>query len=198
MGYTDSVVTSISARDTTPGNTSVFYFYRTADQLTSPQELSGNWTQFAPGSPLKSPPQGRYIQFKIELLPDGTGEITPSVGDLSFVYQPRLPPPAPALLTATPGDGHIALSWRKVVDSNLKGYELFYGDHPDQYLGTDSSSGASPVDVGNVTSFDLKGLTNGKLYYISVVAYDTSSPPHLSQFSSEVAARPSAIAGSSQ
>ena len=198
LGYTDSAVSSISASSTTPGNTSVFYFYRMANQLSSPKDLSGPWIQFAPNAPLATQPTGRYIQFKIELLPDGSGEQTPTVSDLSFTYQPRLPPPAPALLTATPGNGSITLNWRKVVDSHLKGYEIFYGDQPGQYFGTDSSSGPSPIDVGNLTSFDLKGLTNGKLYYISVVAYDTSTPPHLSAFSNEVAARPSAISGSGQ
>jgi hypothetical protein len=195
LGYGDSVVGSISAKETTPGNTSVFYYYRSANQKSSPNGLAGGWTQFTPNFPLRSPPSGKFIQFKIELLPDGTGERTPTVSDLSFTYQPRLPPPAPAFLTATPGDGRIALRWRKVAALHLKGYQIFYGDYPGQYFGTDSSSGFSPIDVGNVTSFDLKGLTNGKLYYVAVVAYDSSSPPHLSVFSNEVAARPSAIAG---
>lgn len=195
LGYTDSVVTSISASETTPGTTGVFYYYRTANQKSGNEDLSGKWVQFAPNAPLPSTPSGKFIQFKIELLPGGSGDHTPTVSELAFTYQPRLPPPAPAYLTATPGNGQIALSWRKVVDSHLKGYEIFYGDRPEQYFGTDSSSGASPIDVGNVTSFDVKGLTNGKLYYFAVIAYDTSTPPHLSAFSNQVAARPSTIAG---
>ncbi len=198
LGSTDSIIKSISAVDRTPGNTGVFYFYRTANAKSGPRELSGNWIQFAPNKPLPSNPKGRFIQFKMELLPGGTGNYTPTVSDLSFSYQPRIPPPAPAFLTATSGNGTISLSWRKVVDPNLKGYKIFYGDHPHQYFGTDSSSGSSPIDVGNATSFDLKGLTNGKLYYFAVVAYDTSSPPHLSAFSNETAARPSALSGSAQ
>lgn len=195
LQYTDSVVTAISATQHTPGNTAVFYYYRAANSESSPNELPGKWTQFSPNKPLPSEPRGKYIQFKIELLPGGSGDRAPTVSDLTFTYRPRLPPPAPAFLTATAGNGQVTLQWHAVIDPNLAGYEVFYGSRPHQYFGTGSSSGASPIDVGNKTSFDIKGLTNGKLYYFAVVAYDSSKPPHLSSFSNEVAARPSQLAG---
>ncbi len=195
LGYPDTIVPSITVHDRKPGNTDVYFFYKTANLKTSDTELPGEWTQFAPGASLASPPKGRYIQIKVELLPDGTGTVSPSLSWITLSYRPHLPPPAPALLTAQPQDGAIALSWRAVVDPDLSGYRIYYGARPDQYFGTDSSSGPSPIDVGNTTSFTLKGLTNGRLYYIAVVAYDATQPREQGGFSNEVAARPSRLYG---
>ncbi|HUZ17026.1 MAG TPA: LamG-like jellyroll fold domain-containing protein [Spirochaetia bacterium] len=195
LGYTDSPLTSVTATAATPGNTGVFYYYRIANVLSSPDSLPGSWVQFAPGTPLIGSPRGRYVQFKFELLPDGTGNSTPQVSSLTFTYTPHLPPAPPAYLTAAPGNGSVTLSWRKVIGSDLKGYRIYYGGQPGNYFGSGSTAGSSPIDVGNVTTFKVDGLTNGQLYYFAVVAYDSSTPPHLSGFSNEVAARPSTIAG---
>ena len=195
LGYTDSPVTLVTTSQVTPGNTGVFYYYRIANVQTSPDGLPGNWIQFMPGQTLPGSPKGKYIQFKIELLPGGSGEQTPTVSALTLTYLPRLPPPAPAFLTATPGDGSVTLSWRGVISPSLAGYRIYYGTRPEQYFGTGSAAGDSPIDVGNVTKFTLGGLTNGQLYFFAVVAYDSSTPPHLSAFSNQVAARPSVIAG---
>lgn len=195
LGYSDSPITSITTSQSTPGNTGVFYYYRVSNVKTDPEGLPGNWIQFAPGAPLAGAPKGRYVQFKIELLPGGTGGQTPTVSSLTLTYTPRLPPPAPAFLIATPGDGSVSLSWRAVISPDLAGYRIYYGTRPQQYFGTGSTAGDSPVDVGKLSKFTLDGLANGQLYYFAVVAYDGSTPPHLSAFSNEVAARPSAIAG---
>jgi len=198
LGYPDTVVPSITVHETKPGDTDVYFFYKAANMKTSDSELSGEWTQFAPGVALASPPKGRYIQLKIELLPDGTGKVSPVLSWITLTYRPHLPPPAPALLTAQPGDGQIVLSWRAVVDPDLAGYRIYYGDRPYQYFGTGSTSGQSPVDAGNTTTFTLKGLTNGKLYYIVVAAYNNSQPSEQGAFSNEVAARPSPLYGTPQ
>ncbi len=198
LGYPDTVVPSITVRDRTPGNTDLYFYYKAANMKTSDTELSGAWTQFAPGAALSTPPRGRYLQIKVELLPDGTGEVSPALSWITLTYRPHLPPPAPVLLTAQPGDGQIVLSWRAVVDPDLAGYRIYYGDRPHQYFGTDSSSGKSPVDVGNTTTFTLTGLTNGKLYYIAVAAYNSSQPSEQGGFSTEVAARPSQLYGTTQ
>ena len=198
LGYPDTAVPSITVHDSKPGNTDVYFYYKTANLQTSDTELAGEWTQFAPGVALASPPKGRYIQLKVELLPDGTGKVSPSLSWIALTYQPHLPPPAPALLTAQSGDGQIILSWPAVVDPDLAGYRIYYGDRPDQYFGADSSSGQSPVDAGNATSFTLKGLTNGRLYYIAVAAYNNSQPSEQGGFSNEVAVRPSILYGTRQ
>ncbi len=192
LGYPDTQLSSVESRSETPGNTGVFYYLKMANIKTSEIDLPGDWIQFAPGRSLPDA-KGRYLQIKIELLPDGAGRRSPAVSSVSVSYAPHLPPEAPALLTARPGDGSITLSWRKVIDPDLAGYRVYYGDRPSQYFGADASAGPSPIDVGNATTVTVSGLSNGKLYYFAVVAYNTTNPVQLSDFSNEVAARPSKL-----
>ncbi len=70
----------------------------------------------------------------------------------------------------------IKLAWDANTESDLAGYKVYYG--------TASRSYGSSVDVGNVTSYALTGLTQGETYYISVTAYNTSGSE--SGYSSEV------------
>jgi hypothetical protein len=112
---------------------------------------------------------------------------------MTVVYEPDLAPGSPADLKVVPGDGRVTLSWKRVPEDDVRGYYVFYGEAPLNYQGTDAREGVSPIDVGNVTSFELTGLTNGKLYFFVVAAYDSSSPPHLSDFITEKSARPSEV-----
>ena len=94
-------------------------------------------------------------------------------------------------MVARPGDQSITLKWKKVAESDVQGYLVYYGDYPGQYFGMGSSLGDSPIDAGNTETLQIGNLKNGKLYYFAVVAYDSSDPPHTSSFSREVNARPS-------
>jgi fibronectin type 3 domain-containing protein len=58
----------------------------------------------------------------------------------------------------------IKLAWDSNMESDLKGYKIYYG--------TASKSYTESADVGKVTTFTLTGLTSGKTYYIIVTAYD--------------------------
>jgi hypothetical protein len=92
---------------------------------------------------------------------------------------------------ATPGNGKVTLTWRTVNDLNVKGYLVFYGTSPHNYLGTGAAQGDSPIDAGASTTLEIGGLENGSLYYFAVAAYDTSDPRQQSEFSGEISARPS-------
>ena len=48
----------------------------------------------------------------------------------------------------------------------MKGYKVYYGTVTKAYTNS--------IDVGNLTTFTLTGLTQGQTYYIVVTAYDTS------------------------
>ncbi|MEW5813986.1 MAG: fibronectin type III domain-containing protein, partial [Spirochaetota bacterium] len=161
------------------------------NERTGLYDLKSEWQPFIPGQPFKEEVRGRFIQFMLELLPDGYGKQSPSVHRLSFTYEPDLPPPPPSRLTASSGDKSIILKWKQVPESDVKGYLVYYGERPGQYFGTGSSLGNSPIDAGNTTSLALENLENGRLYYFAVAAYDSSVPPHISALSKEVSARPS-------
>lgn len=59
----------------------------------------------------------------------------------------------------------IKLSWDPNTESDLAGYKIYYG--------VSSGSYGSPVNVGNVTSYTLTGLTPGQTYFIAATAFNT-------------------------
>ncbi|MCK4351773.1 T9SS type A sorting domain-containing protein [candidate division WOR-3 bacterium] len=76
-----------------------------------------------------------------------------------------LPPDAPTGLTITStGYHHLGLEWSDNSEPDLAGYKVYYG--------TSSGSYGEPIDVGNVTSYTLSGLSSGTTYYICITAYD--------------------------
>jgi hypothetical protein len=60
--------------------------------------------------------------------------------------------------------------------TDLAGYKVYYG--------TTSGTYGSPINVGNVTTYTLAGLTPGQSYFIVVTAYDSSD--NESGYSNEV------------
>jgi hypothetical protein len=187
----------IETVQSTPADSAVFSYYRLTDVLGRPATASSGpeagWIPFAPGAPMPETARGRYLQVMVELFPDGERTVAPSLSSIRIVYEPNLPPLAPAGVAATPGNGKVTLSWRRVDDPEVKGYEVYYGSSPGSYFGEGAAQGASPLDVGDVTQVEITGLENGALYYFAVSAYDGSAPRERSPFSTEVGARPSRI-----
>jgi hypothetical protein len=77
----------------------------------------------------------------------------------------------PALAVA----GEATLSWNPNNESDLMGYNIYYG--------TSSGNYTAKVDVGNVLIRTITGLTEGATYYFALTAYDMSG--NESGFSSE-------------
>jgi len=63
--------------------------------------------------------------------------------------------------------GSLKLIWDANTEDDLAGYKVYYG--------TSSGNYEQPIDVGNVTEYELKGLNEGITYYIALTAYDTSN-----------------------
>ena len=63
--------------------------------------------------------------------------------------------------------GTVSLAWDPAPDSDLAGYRVYYGTSPTAYT--------QSVDVGNVTSTTISGLTDCTTYYFGVKTYDTGS-----------------------
>jgi uncharacterized repeat protein (TIGR02059 family) len=66
-----------------------------------------------------------------------------------------------------PTSGNATVSWNANTEPDLAGYRLYYGTSPGVY--------GAPIDVGNVLSYTISGLTTGITYYFAVAAYDTSN-----------------------
>jgi PKD repeat protein len=62
--------------------------------------------------------------------------------------------------------GQASLAWDASTSSEAAGYMLHYGQTSGAYTGK--------VDVGNKTGHTVTGLSDGKLYYFAVTAYDAS------------------------
>ena len=60
----------------------------------------------------------------------------------------------------------LHLEWNANNEEDLLGYKVYYGTSPGNY--------GEPDDAGNVTEYDLSGLTEGVTYYVAITAYDTS------------------------
>ena len=67
----------------------------------------------------------------------------------------------------------ISLSWSPPTSNtdntpltDLGGYKVYYGEHPTNY--------STSVDIGNQTTYSAADLVEGKVYYFSVTAYNTS------------------------
>lgn len=68
----------------------------------------------------------------------------------------------------------VTLSWDASPTPEVIGYKLYYRAWPFVFAMTDSGAneGSSPIDVGNVLTYTLTGLTDDVIYYFAVDAYD--------------------------
>jgi len=195
LGYSSTRIARIETADSTPSDSGIEFSYQASDTWGGRKLLKSDtdWVPFVPGTDFGETVKSRYVQLRVELFPDGTRMQSPRLSSLRVVYEPNLPPAAPAGLMATPGNGKVTLTWRKVNDLDVKGYLVFYGTSPRAYLGTGAAPGPSPIDAGSATTLEISGLDNGSLYYFAIAAYDDSQPRQQSEFSAEVSARPSRI-----
>ncbi len=199
LGAANSVIARIDSYTVEPAEAAIHWSYRAADSSAAWRDEQPAWQAFKPGSVLLGPDgkqlRGRYLQIRMELYPDASGERSPRIAGLRIQYEPDLPPPPPAKVLLTPVDGGIRVDWSPVVEADLQGYVLYYGHASREYFGEGALQGPSPIWVPgrNSTSFTLKGLRNGALYFIAVAAYDGASPPHVGEFSREASARPSRV-----
>lgn len=74
--------------------------------------------------------------------------------------------------------GSLTVLWNPNSESDLAGYKVYYGTAPRDY--------GTVVDVGNVTSYQVDGLTEGVRYYFAVTAYDLAG--NESDYSKEASA----------
>ncbi len=189
LGYSNSLLLDIKISQNITEDSDLSYYYRITDHLEDLTTNNLQWLSLKPNE-LDGDLRGRYIQMKIMFHTNATLDKSPQLSTIQISYQEDLPPAPPLGLVAKPGNSSVKLNWKEVTESDIAGYYIYYGDSKGEYWGTEANEGDSPIDVGNITNFELSGLQNDKLYFFTVVAYDKANPPHESQFSIEVQARP--------
>ena len=188
LSFVASRLHRIDATFSRPGNTDILFYYRLGNRRRNRDEVEADWVPFTPGDDISV--EGRYLQVRAELLPDGTGDVSPQLSELHIYYRPDVPPAPPTMVHARPGDGEILVEWSTVPEPDVAGYLVFYGHRPGEYFAAEANEGSSPVDAGQTQSIRLTGLENGTLYYIAVASYDASGVLQQSRLSREVVARP--------
>jgi subtilisin family serine protease len=104
-----------------------------------------------------------------------------------------LVPSRPIIYSYYPGQNKINLSF---LSSGASSYKIYYDTNSgDPYAGTGAAQGNSPINVGNVTSYSLSGLSTGVTYYIVVKGINDKGE---SVYSQEVAVKPITTTGTLQ
>lgn len=80
---------------------------------------------------------------------------------------------------AVASNDSVTLYWDAVTRVNVSGYRLYFGTASRTYF----QSPGQGLNVGNVTSYTVQGLTNGTRYYFATTAYDGGNE---STYSNEV------------
>jgi hypothetical protein len=111
---------------------------------------------------------------------DIDGNIYAMPNSVTVTISDKIGPSKPTGLSAIALDKSLFIRWSSVPDIDAIGYRMFYGQSAG-YL--DKS-----IDVGPFTSFGIKGLENGKTYYIAVLAYDAAG--NQGQISDVISGRP--------
>jgi len=86
---------------------------------------------------------------------------------------------ATLLFSSIDSVAQLRLAWDPNTEPDVAGYWIYYG--------TASRSYTYSIDVGNVTTYTLQGLTQGVTYYIALTAYDSAN--NESDYSNEVSGR---------
>lgn len=139
-------------------NSATYELYNNNAQGSANLDATNNWWETSVDAD---------VQAKIyDFFDDGAKGIV-TYSPFSTAIRTDAPISPPTGLTATAGVGSINLSWSANTESDLAGYKVYW----------DTDSGhpyANSIDVGNVLSHTITGLSAGT-YYVTVTAYDSTA-----------------------
>lgn len=186
---TGSVLNTVTAEMNIPSQTDICLFVRSGDNYFNWTDSYPEWKPVESGKKITDV-SGMYFQVACELYPDGNGSVSPSVTSLSLDFTELPLPLPPFTVKAEAGNGCVTIKWNYSVDETAGGYYIYYGNRPGEYLGRIALEGASPINVGNTTSYTITGLENGTIYYFAVASWSSLDDRIVGPLSKEVFARP--------
>ena len=196
LKYPDSQLKSFKLVKNTPGYTEIFpYYYITNNRLEAEQvysEFHGEETilnpasEWKPFNEMEGEPRGRFLILSFLLYPDLKTDRTPYLSSVEIEYNPSLPPLPPSRLRISRSDsGSVKLNWNASPSSEVKGYLVYYGEKPGEYIYP-----GSPLDAGNAQTVEITGLSPFKQYFFAIKSYNMGELPQYSDFSEEETLRP--------
>nr|WP_267510408.1 fibronectin type III domain-containing protein [Borreliella afzelii] len=196
-----SQILSFDVDSNVPKDTEIVYYYRLDNKVfydtdsygNIKKNLTGAWIHFDPKKDFPDSKISKYIQIKVEFYPSGDSVSSPSLYSMSITYVPEAAPFPPVITKVIPGSREVFIEWIPVVNSSVEGYYIYIGVASGNYHGKTSGVLTSPIDVGNQTSFKITGLEDGRLYYISIAAYNLDKSVNKTSFSKEISVRPMEI-----
>ncbi|HPA63498.1 MAG TPA: hypothetical protein PLH15_00395 [Spirochaetota bacterium] len=162
--------------------------------------------------------RGKYFQWRARLIATPEGEESPVFKSAEIDYELDSPPSPPLFLEVVEtGDKYVIIRWKKNVDHDIAGYNIYYGIKNGESEGilryaagkrvaNFSNSNYVTVKIDNNLIEENRGryvrgmleypeMKNNVLYYFSVSAYDSykvdTQYNHEGRKSAEVYARPS-------
>ena len=195
-----------------PGNATItFYEYQQKVGLAA----FGDWTEIRDSTAtttshrLDDLDNDTAYSYRIRA---GRGSFTSLASD-AVTATPRGAPPAAPVLTATPGNGGVTLSWPDPVDASLTGYDYQYRagtgaygvwrparERDEEDCGTFTGGLCSPPYVrtdGTTMQFPVTGLDNGTAYDFRIRAVNddgtTVSNPASATPAAGVPAKPTGL-----
>jgi|GEM_PF-1872418 len=123
---------------------------------------------------------GTTYYFAIVAVDDSNNKgswSTSGVNTANYAPAQNLVPPPPTNISFYAASNKIILSWTKPSVPDINHFKVYYDtDSPNPpYNGTGATDGPSPINVGNVDSYILSGLTNGVTYYIAITCVDNTN-----------------------
>ncbi len=155
------------------------YIYNQNQRLIKAVEDSkvlGEYVYNANGQRVKKTVDGKITYFIYDQIGSLIGEYDEQGQvNIDYIYLGSVPiarvdewwegmpvPQAPTDLNLIPGDKQLTVSWTANQEP-MDGYKVYWG--------TASGNYTSSVDVGDVATHTITGLTNGTTYYVSVTSY---------------------------
>lgn len=168
-GLTYNVVQGAS----NPPNQTITVSKSSTRQVSLSDSDNASWLSVSPATTSITRSAQLTAAVNIQGLTAGTynAAITIRVGTWYTATVPVRLVVSPSIQPPPPSTSSVTLAWDGVTGTTISGYRVYVGQVPNQYTQT--------INVGNVTSSTVSGLTVGQTYYFAVTAYNDAgeSPP---------------------
>ena len=173
LGGSGAHLRALETRTHEPGGTEVRAYYRIADVVVSndPRNaLDAEWQAVAEDGTIPGNVRGRFLQMRYDLLADAARDESPRLREIVVRYNAAAAPPPPRYVTGRPVPGGVEITWDAVLQGEVRGYQVYFGERPGRYTG--AAGLKSPRDAGSSTRVVIEGLEPDVPYVFAVETYD--------------------------